>query len=295
MIQTSRRDLAIASICAAAAILLAASSAAATAIPPPESGIDLTPHPALTAVTPAADATAATESSSATEQQADSSPSAPRIVQVERSWIETWAVGGRNPLAEAEPPRKQMAKPRTKRCDKAWPEIGMILKGYDALIEFYETQGRETEAEQTLKDWIDVCTKIAELRMLAESDGPGAAMREYYRYIHRPDRAVKLDLRSMEKEIDRLERARAEVEARIARLSREHESLDRKLHELNARRERRMAELEELQEAATLNDDGQEGDEPANDPAPSKERRRRSAASAVLQSVSLRLVTMLFS
>jgi hypothetical protein len=344
MVETNRCLLVAASICTAAAVLLTGSTAAVAAIPPPEGGVQL--PPAATPSTVLVEDLPADEPDSASpdEQSADSPPSSPRIVQIEKSWIETWALGGRRPLSQAGPPRsdnrdceepngpaehesrcdenrpdgstprimifggerrdEQMRssrdpreRPRSKQADEHWPEIRMILKSYNDLIEFYETQGQQEQAEQALRERIDVCSKLAELRMLAEFDGPGAAMQEYYRYIDRPDRALELDLHNMDREIEHLEREKADVEAQIARLSGQYDILERRIDELRERLDQRAAELAAIQEQMhpqDSDDADSDDDEPAdleNDPAPPKRQMKETALTA-LPVISLRLLTL---
>jgi hypothetical protein len=339
---------------------------AAMVIPPPEEGIELPAQQTLPAADvddpPEADADAVS-TDEADESAAESEEPSPRIVQVEKSWIETWAVGGRHPVVEAGPPRSdrrgcdEMGGPdkegrdgerrckrecnreeRGKRSDESepreplldgdcreekrdasrdrrerrrdregdeqWPEVRMILKSYNALIEFYENQGREEDMEQALKERIDICAKLAELRMLAEFDGPGAAMQEYYRYMDRPDRALELDIHNMERDIDRMEQEKAEAEAEMARLSSRCDILEGKIDELRERYERRVDELSGLQEevgareaddGASEHKQGVDEDEAAgakDGAAPTKGHQMKKAAVTALRSMSFRLLTV---
>jgi len=334
MIETTRRLLAVASICAATAVLLTASTAEATAIPPPEGGIQLPPTETTSPVL-----VGDFSGDNVPTSSGQPTPAPPRIVQVEKSWIETWAVGGRRPLSQAGPPRpdnqawgnKEDPSERESTCDadqpegsppriiifgdehrdeakqtprkhrqkreqggEQWPEIRMILKSYNDLIEFYETQGHEEQAEQVLRERIDVCSKLAELRMLAEFDGPGAAMQEYYRYIDRPDRAIELDLHNMEREIDHLERERADLEAQISRLSGQYDILERRIDELRDRHEQRTDELSDLQAQPEARDeDDEDAAEMDGETAPPRKQRIREAAMTALQDISLRLLSAL--
>ncbi len=320
MIQTSRRDLAIASICAAAAIQLAASSAAATAIPPPEDGIDLTPHPAPTAVIPDGCGTAETGPLSASEQRADPSPSAPRIVRVERSWIETWAVGeGVWPAGAALPSNRwnQAASKAFKsagegvagrlgflckhgerfwmrRCGEARPEVGMILRGAEALIYLYERQSSLTDAEELPEGRIDVCDKIIGLRMVSEFQASGTAIRECCGDAARRGRALVRNIRETEKEIDRFQLEKAEVEEHIRRLGEKRAILKRKIDELRERREHQAAELHGIrQQMETRNSGESESCARADDSEPPANPQANKTKRKALQTLSLRLLAAL--
>lgn len=137
---------------------------------------------------------------------------------------------------------------RAKHESGQWKEVNLLLKSYNELIEFYEEQDRPRDKERALRERIDLCQKLAELRMLAEFDGPGAAMQEYYRFTDRPDRAIELDLHAIERELDDLARQQADLDGEMARLAGRREFIEGKLGELNERREQRMEELSELQE-----------------------------------------------
>ncbi|HVP13702.1 MAG TPA: hypothetical protein VMV94_21180 [Phycisphaerae bacterium] len=148
-------------------------------------------------------------------------------------------------------------------------EINLLLKSFDDLVEFYEEQGRWADKEQALRQRIEICRKLAELRMLAEADGPGAAMQEFYRSIHRPDRALELDLHNLGRELDRLAQKGAELDAEMARLAARRDLLERKMSELNERRDQRLSELSDMQKRLRMEqadpDDADDEDEDVGD------------------------------
>jgi hypothetical protein len=253
----------------------------------------------------------------------------PRIIQIRKSWVESWAVGddqdppdgppqaenrrpgvrddgpqnggranngdwpdrterpkvllfsddrriekvGPSPrgLDRPVPPSPAVRQDDDRRPDKQdrgpWTEISQLLKSFNDLIDFYEEQGRWEDKERALKQRIDICRKLAELRLLAETDGPGAAMQEFYRSIHRPDRALELDLHNIERELDKLAQKSAELEAEMARLAGRRDLLERKMGELNDRREQRSIELDDLHEQMENQQAGDDEDDDDEDAA----------------------------
>ena len=148
-----------------------------------------------------------------------------------------------------------------------WAEVNLLLKSFNDLIDFYDEQGRWGDKERTLKERIGICRKLAELRMLAQTDGPGAAMQEFYRSVGRRDRAIELDLHNIEQQLDRLEQESAALDAEIARLASRSELLEHKRSELKDRLEQRAIELSLLhqqmeEEQADCDDEGDDEDSP---------------------------------
>ncbi|MFH1417226.1 MAG: hypothetical protein ABII12_02950 [Planctomycetota bacterium] len=136
--------------------------------------------------------------------------------------------------------------------DPAWHEAGpmkaflMALDNLDDLINFYEEQDRIEDTEQALQKRVELSMKLAELQALAQHVGPDAAIREYYRYVNRPDRALEHDLRRTEQEIQETTRLMGDLHAGIARLTSRHETLEQHRQELAERREHLHAQLLDL-------------------------------------------------
>ncbi len=133
-----------------------------------------------------------------------------------------------------------------------WHEEGpmrvflMALDRLDDLIDFYEEQDRIEEMEESLQKRVEMSMKLAELHALAQHMGPDAALREYYCYVDRPDRALEHDLRRTEHEIEETTRLMGDLHAGIARLTSRHEMMEHRRRGLEERREHLHGQLLDL-------------------------------------------------